>query len=270
MPTLKLDGVDLYYEVHGEGPAFLFCSGTAADGEGWKFYQVPEFSRDHRVITYDQRGTGKSPTRSDDFSTERLAADAAALLDHLDIRNAVVLGHSNGGRIGQLLTLDYPGRIAKLILASSGGTNAIRRNGISVSMCADLVEKGYERHRRDHFIDAGFTKAYVEKYPDKVERYLQGKLAHLPPLEVYLGQVIGRQVYNGTHRMKDIRIPTLVMVGDDEDHGSMSGKTHLSFAGELARDIPGAKLVVMKGQGHNYHYTDPETTNRVIREFIAG
>lgn len=270
LPTLKLDETDLYYEVHGEGPAFLFCSGTAADGEGWKFYQVPEFSRDHRVIIYDQRGTGKTPVQSSDFSTERLAADAAALLDHLGANQAVVLGHSNGGRVAQLLALDYPGRVAKLILASSGGTNAKRINGISISMCTDLVEKGYLRHRRDHFIDAGFTKAYVAAHPDKVERYLESKLANLPALEVYLGQVIGRQVYNSGHRLKDIRIPTLVMVGDDEDHGSMSGMTHLSFAQDLARAIPGSKLVVMKDQGHNYHYTDPETTNRVIREFIAS
>ncbi|HWG03777.1 MAG TPA: alpha/beta hydrolase, partial [Beijerinckiaceae bacterium] len=141
MPILRLDDADLHYEVHGEGQPFLFCSATCTSGEIWKFYQVPEFSRDHRVITFDQRGTGKSPVRSKDFSTERLAADAAALLNHLDARSAIVLGHSNGGRVAQTLALDYPDLVDKLILASSGGSSAKRMNGISIDMCVDLAEK---------------------------------------------------------------------------------------------------------------------------------
>ena len=108
MLTLSLPDVDLHYDVHGDGPPFLFMSQTATSGGYWKPFQVPEFSRDHRVIIYDQRGTGRSPTRSADFSTKRLAEDAAALLEHLGVRRAIVCGHSNGGRVAQALTLDHP------------------------------------------------------------------------------------------------------------------------------------------------------------------
>ena len=73
MPNLRVDDTDLYYEVHGAGPPFLFMSQTATHGAVWKPLQVPEFARDHRVIIYDQRGTGRSSTRSTDFSTKRLA-----------------------------------------------------------------------------------------------------------------------------------------------------------------------------------------------------
>jgi pimeloyl-ACP methyl ester carboxylesterase len=270
MPILHLDDTDLYYEVHGTGQPFLFCSATSTWGEVWKFYQVPEFSRDHQVIIFDQRGTGRSPVRSSDFSTQRLAADAAALLDHLAVGPAIVLGHSNGGRVAQLLALDYPHKVDKLVLASSGGTHAARNRGISIDMCADLVEKGYERHLLDHVIEAGFTAAYHAAHPDEVKRFFEVRLGNLPSLRVYLGHVVGRQEYNSGDRLKSLNVPTLVLIGDDEDHGSLSGTTHFEFAQALARDIPGAKLVVLEGQRHYYYFSAPEETNKAIRNFLSG
>ena len=69
MPILKLPDVDLYYESQGAGRPFLFNAATATWGELWKFHQVADFSRDHQVIIFDQRGTGRSQVRSTDFST---------------------------------------------------------------------------------------------------------------------------------------------------------------------------------------------------------
>jgi len=55
MPYLRLEDTEIYYEVHGDGPPFLFCSVTGLDHQAWKFHQVPEFSRDHKVIVFDYR-----------------------------------------------------------------------------------------------------------------------------------------------------------------------------------------------------------------------
>ena len=268
MPILHLDDADLSYETYGQGQPFLFCSATSTSGEVWKLCQVPEFSRDHQVIVFDQRGVGRSPARSKDFSTKRLAADAAALLAHLKAPPAIVLGHSNGGRVAQVLALDYPDKVSKLILASSGGTH--RNKGIPISICLDLAEKGYERMLRDHAIEAGFTKAYAASHPQEMERFLKVRLADPPPLEIYLRHVIGRQEFDGSGRLKDIAVPTLVLVGDDEGHGRSEGASHLDFAKKLAGEIPGAKLVVLPGQAHYYYFSDAERTNRIISEFIAG
>lgn len=269
MPVLELDDADIYYEATGEGPAFLLNSATSTPGDVWKFYQVPEFSRDHLVITYDQRGVGKSPARSKDFSVSRLAADAAALLAHLDCGPAIVLGHSNGGRIAQSLALDYPHSVSHLILASSGGTHSTEK-GIPISVCMDLVEKGYERSLREHAIEAGFTKAYVAAHREEVERFLAVRCADPPPLEIYLRHVMGRQEFDSKGRLKTLKVPTLVMIGDDEGHGRLGLESHLTFAEMLAAEIPGAKLVILSGQGHYYYYSDPQTTNRTIREFLGA
>ncbi len=59
MPTLKLKDAEIYYEVHGDGAPLLFCNVTGLDHQAWKFHQVPEFSRDHKVILFDYRGTGE-------------------------------------------------------------------------------------------------------------------------------------------------------------------------------------------------------------------
>ncbi len=268
MPILKLEDVDLHYKVFGAGPAFLFIAATAWPGAPWELHQAPEFSRDHRVIIYDQRGTGSSRTSSKDYSTRRLAQDAVALLDHLGIDRAIVCGHSNGGRVAQLLAIDFPDRVGKLILASAGATHSSK--GIPLNLCLELVEQGYERHIRNSAIRTGCTKEFHAAHPDRVEAFLAIRTANLPSLETYLGYVIGRADSDTSARLDQIRSPTLVLVGEDEDHGSDSGDTHLYFARILARDIPNARFVMLPGEGHHYLFYSPEKTNTVIREFLSN
>lgn len=268
MPILHLSDVDMRYETYGEGTPLLLIAGTATHGEVWKRHQVPEFSRDHLVIIYDQRGTGKTTTSSKDFSTKRLADDVAALLDHLGARKAIVLGHSMGGRIAQILALDYPEKVGKLILASSGASFPTR--GIPLGMCLQLVEKGYDRYQREHAIEVGFTKAFVAAHRDIVEQFLAVRLADPPPLETFLRLVIARTEADTSARLKDIHVPTLVTVGDDEGHADASGVSHMSSSEVLAHGIPGAKLVVLPGQGHYYPFVDAQTLHKAVREFLAG
>jgi pimeloyl-ACP methyl ester carboxylesterase len=265
MPFLKLKDLQLYYEVHGAGLPFLFISETACHGEVWKTYQVPEFSRDHRVIIYDQRGTGRSGQPSSQFTTQTLADDAAALLGHLRADQAIVYGHSMGGRVAQLLALDHPQKVGKLILASSGASHSTR--GIPLKMCLELVEKGYERYAREHAVRIGFTEKFVKEHPEQVEKFLKVRLTNLPPLECYLMYVNARQEHETSGRLKDIRVPTLVTVGDDEAK-TTSDISHSKSAEILAGGIPNAKLVIFPDSGHYYFFAKPELTNKTIRDFL--
>ncbi|MCZ6452358.1 MAG: alpha/beta fold hydrolase, partial [Deltaproteobacteria bacterium] len=120
MPYLDLKDIKLYYEAYGEGPTILFISETACDGAVWKLFQVPEFSRDHRVIIFDYRGTGRSGKPPIKYTTKMFVDDIVALLDHLGAEDIIVCGHSLGGRVAQLLALEYPRKVKQLILASSG------------------------------------------------------------------------------------------------------------------------------------------------------
>jgi len=266
MSYLTLKDAEIYYEVHGDGPAFLFCSVTGLDHQAWKFHQVREFSRDHKVIIFDYRGTGKSSKAIQQYSIKMFTDDAAALLDHLDVKQAIVCGHSMGGVVAQLLALDYPSKVKKLILASSGSSHPAA-HGIPFAMCRDMVRKGFEGYIREHTIETGWTKEFVASHPDLIEKFLQVRMSGIAPLENYLYFVLARQDHDHTARLKEIRVPTLVLVGDDEKHGA-SDKTHWHSAHELAREIPNAKLVVLTREGHHYLATNPDEAHKAIREFI--
>jgi aminoacrylate hydrolase len=267
VPLLDLGDADLYYETYGEGTPFVFCTATATHGEVWKHHQVPEFSRDHKVIIHDQRGTGRSKLHSKDVSTKRLADDIAALLDHLGARKAVVLGHSIGGRVAQILALDHPDKVGKLILASTGASFPGR--GIPLKMCLELVEQGYEPYLRDHSLEVGFTREFVATHREIVEEFLKVRLADPPPLETFLRFVVARQETDTSGRLKDIKVPTLVMVGEAEGEPDASGISHMTSSEVLARGIPGAKFVTLPGQGHYYPFVEPLPFHAAIRRFLA-
>lgn len=266
MPAFTIDDVDIHYETFGDGPAMLFIAGTAWPGTTWKLHQVPEFSRDHRVIIYDQRGTGASSAGRHDFSTERLAADVAALLDHLGINSSIICGHSNGGRVAQMLALEYPAKVSKLVLLSSGASHR-GHTGVSIPMIVKLVELGYREYERTTHIKTGCTAAYYAANSAKVDNFVESVLAELVPLEVMLHHAAGKS--DTTSRLGEIRVPTLVVVGDDETHGIV-GTSHFEFAQTLAQRIPNAQLVVLPGEGHHYPYYSPEKMHAAIREFLAS
>ncbi len=268
MPYLKREDAEVYYEVHGQGPPFLFCSVTGCDHQAWKFHQVAEFSRDHRVIIFDYRGTGQSSKTVQKYSIKMFTEDAAAILDAVKAEPAIVCGHSMGGVVAQLLALDYPHKVKKLILASSGSAHP-GAHGIPLGTCRDMVRLGFERYIREHTIETGWTRAFAASHPDLIENFLRVRMCGIAPLENYLHFVLARQEHDHTDRLKDIHVPTLVLVGDDEHHGA-ADTSHWQAAHQLASKISNAKLVVLPGEGHHYLATNPERAHRAIREFIAS
>jgi 3-oxoadipate enol-lactonase len=269
MPMIKRNEVEIYFETHGQGVPMMFFSETACAGDVWNIFQVPEFCRDHKVITHDYRGTGRSTKPAVQYSTQDFVDDAVAILEHLNAEPAIVCGHSMGGRIIQLLALKYPARVKKLIIASSGAGHPGMAKGIPLQLCKEMVELGYERYVRDHTLAVGWTPAYVKHSRDKVEHFLNVRLANLPPLESYLRHVIARQEHDTRDRLRDIKLPTLVMVGSD-DHVSSTGRSHRKEADILARGIANATFVEIPGEAHNYFFTSPDAAHRAIRSFLAA
>ena len=267
MPILQRDDVDLYYEVTGEGRPFVFISETACDGEVWKMYPVPEFSRDHMCITFDYRGTGRSGKPSIPYTTDMFAEDVAAVMDHVGASDAVVCGHSMGGRVAQLLALDHPGKVSRLILASSGASFPDTK-GIPLKLATQMVEMGYERYVSESSVAVGFTEDVRQAAPRTRSRhYLDVRMANPCPPEFYLRHVIARQQHDTSHRLKDITVPALILVGED-DRSVTSDMDHRTSADILAAGIPGARLVILPGERHSYFFANPEASFQAIRDFL--
>lgn len=264
----KSGGAEIYYETHGEGQALVFFSETACDGQIWKLYQVPEFARDHRVIIHDYRGTGRSSKPSADYTTRIFCDDLMAILEDLKVERAIVLGHSMGGRVAQLMALEYPERVSKLILASSGASFP-GAAGLPLTMCKEMIEWGYATYVREHTLEVGFADEFVKRNPARVERFFQARLENLCPVEFYLRHVLARQSHDTSARLKDIRVPTLVMVGELEADPK-AAISHRTSSEILAKSIPNASFVILPGQKHNYFASAPEEAHRVIREFLRS
>lgn len=266
MPTVKVRDAEIYYEVFGQGQPFTFFSETACDGQIWKVFQVPEFAKDHMVIVHDYRGTGKSSKPSVEYTTRMFCDDAVAVLDELKVKDTIVLGHSMGGRVAQLLALEYPERVKKLILASSGASFP-GPAGLPLTMCKEMIEWGYEKYIREHTLQVGFTPDFARNQPDRVEAFFRARLANLCPVEFYLRHVLARQSHDTSRRLSAISVPTLVMVGEREG-GPDIVMSHRMSSDILAKGIPGARFVLLADQKHNYFASAPEETHRVIRQFL--
>jgi pimeloyl-ACP methyl ester carboxylesterase len=194
------------------------------------------------------------------------AQDVIALMDHLKADDAIVVGHSMGGRVAQLLALDYPNRVKRLVLASTG-SHFPKTKGLPLKICKEMIEWGYEKYERDHSILVGFTDEFVKTHPERVERYLKIRMQNLCPVELYLRHLLARQSHDTSGRLKEIRQPTLILVGED-DRNMTSEVNHRMSSDVLAKGIPNSKLVVLPNERHSYFFANPDAAHKIIREFI--
>ena len=177
MPTQHLPtGIDLYYECHGEGEPLVLIPGTGFPADIWRLYQIPELSKSLQVIVFDPRGCGRSTHYQGVYTIEQMAADVIALLYHLHIDAAHVLGHSMGGRIGLSMALDWPGHVKSLIMAASGSGPMARPSsrglpGLAYDFVRRLRGASFEEHVRHAIKESNnhFTADFRQSHPEVVE-----------------------------------------------------------------------------------------------------
>src|SRR5262252_250382 len=273
MPQIDLPtGVSLYYETHGQGEPVVLIPSTGFSAEAWKPSQMP-LARSTQLIIHDPRGCGRSIATQQVYTIDQIANDVDALLDHLGIKKAHLVGHSMGRRIALEMALNFPGRVKSLIMAASGSGQAARPGpdcipGLPHWLVIRLVEKGFENALREEFCDtsAFFTDAYRKQHPDKVEEFFQLAWATHSKLSEYIHLIIARHNWEATHRLGDVRCPTLVLIGDNDSARS----NHLAQADTLKNRIVNAELQVLKGQSHGFFWQAPEETNETILSFVTG
>ena len=268
MTSAHNKNIDIHFETHGSGTPLLLFSETACAGDIWNTFQVPEFCRDHLVITHDYRGTGKSSRPTEQYSCDDFVDDAVAILDQLNAGPAILLGHSMGGRVALLMALKYPERVKKII-AASVGPGVANAPPIPFKMCKEMVEWGYEKYVREHTLEVGWPPEYIQRHPDRVEHFLRIRMNNLPSLDDYLRHVVARQACDISARLHEIQQPTLVLVGD-KDHGSATGASHRVASEAMAKALPNSTYAVIANEAHNYFMTNPDEAHRIIREFLGS
>ena len=198
---VKVDDVNLYYELYGAGDPLVLVAGTGISLAPWRLSQVPEFSKHYQVLIYDHRGLGRSDKPDMHYTTRLFAKDCVGLMDALGIKKAHMLGHSMGARVCQWIALDFPQKVRSLVLSGPGSGKYSEKledypRGVPMDAALEMIEKGYEKYQRDHWGPGFmFSESFVKEHPDVVKKYQELIVDEVPPLKCYLRHVVARQCH---------------------------------------------------------------------------
>ncbi|WP_040204616.1 alpha/beta fold hydrolase [Neobacillus jeddahensis] len=264
MPITKSNGIDLYYEVHGEGEPLLLIMGLSLNSKSW-FRTVPALSKDYQVIIFDNRGVGLSSKPNTPYSIELMAEDARSVLDAVGVESAHVYGISMGGMIAQKLAIKHPQRIKSLILGctTSGGVNHVQP-GADVSML--MLSRGSSTATPEEMAWATapilYSQAFIEKHHDLVAEDIQKRIELPIQPYAYMLQLQACLAHDCYNEIDQIQIPTLVIHGDsDRLVPYENGIT-------LAEKIPNAEFLTIEGAGHIYVTEANDFVNKRVLEFL--
>lgn len=263
MPLAPIRDILMYYEEAGSGEPLLLIAGLGADLQTWRF-QVADLSKSFRVITFDNRGAGRSSAPDRPYTISAMAADAVALLDHLGIAKANVVGWSMGGFIAQELAIEHPTRVSKLVLVATSATlDGQVRARIAGNMNIRRSNLSREQQAR---IDAPwlFSAALLDD-ADRYERSIQNGLSnpYAQQDHAYIRQCQAALNWEGTvDRAAKIACPTLV-VAAREDIAIPARLTD-----QLAKLIPGATQLQLPG-AHASCIEFPREYNAAFVDFLA-
>lgn len=257
MPIAAVNGIEISYKIDGQGYPLVMIMGFSSPRSGWSS-QVPFFKKHFQVITFDNRGVGKSDKPAGPYTTRMMADDTVALMDHLGIKKAHIVGGSMGGMIAQELAINYPERVSKLVLA-----------------CTYCCKQGQSGDTKEQ---AELTKLPPKKMPAAMARlacnkpfykFMVGTMAAIQLNFMSAAANVGIQGqtaacfnHNTLDRLPVIKAPTLVIVGT-EDHLITPTSSDV-----IAQHIPGAKLVKVEGGSHMFFMENKKEFNQKVLDFL--
>ena len=266
MPLASVSGRKLYYEVHGDapGPPLVLVSGMAGSCRGWRVLQVPDLSRERRVVIFDHRGVGESEDPGGAFDTGDLADDAVGLLDALEIERADVLGAFLGGMVAQQLALRHPRRLGRLVLAGTFARPDARRR-LLLEKWRDMARAGTsaEVFLRERLVWTLGDETLEQA--DLVEGLSRAFPGDGPAIdsELFARQCEAALAHDTADRLREIQAQTLVLCGRQDR------LTPPKFHRELADEIPDARLVTFPHGAHLVIAECAEAFNRTVAQFLG-
>ena len=269
MPTLAVDGRELYYVVEGDGPAVVLVHSAIADHSLWDA-QVEALAPRFRVVRYDVAGFGRSPLAAGPFSQ---LDDLHALVGHLALDRAALVGNSYGGRIALEYALAHPEMVDRLVLVAAGlpdhdWSDEMQRVDAEEER---LFEAGDFEGAAD-----GQLRFWVDgprRAPEAVDPELRERFRRMILRSYELYAEAAKDGEPGpvrwldppaSERLRELRIPTLLVVGD-ADASDM-----LALAERFEREIAGARTAVVPGAAHGLPLERPDELNRILLDFLAA
>jgi len=258
MPKVRANGINLYYEPHGRGEPLLLIAGLGATCELWD-NQVPLLAREFQVITFDNRGAGRSDKPQEPYSVALFADDTAGLMDTLGLDSAFVYGESMGGLIAQEFGVRHPQRARALVLGCTtfGGPNSVPLSPEAASTLSSLASAATNAGL-EPALRVFISPQFLGRDRDEAVRCLRSYLDHRPPADAYGRQLAACLTFDFYNQLPRIQAPTLVINGED-DALIPSENSRI-----MAERIPDAELVLFPDAGHLYFDELPEESAKTV------
>lgn len=265
MPTVKVNDINIYYEIHGDGFPLVMIRGLSSDVHRWPLNFIDMISKNFKTILFDNRGAGRTDKPDIEYSVKIMVDDTIGLMDALNVDQAHALGISGGGYIAQQMGLSYPQRIKKLVLCSTsaGGTKNVFPTGEALEFLMGDWRKLTPEEVIRKSIPFIFTEEFIRNKKEHVENYIQRALMTPASPTGASRQKEAMVSYRGGRELKKLTIPTLIL------HGKEDILIPTKNGEILAGLIPGAKLVLFDKIAHGLFSHEIELVAKTIIGFLG-
>jgi non-heme chloroperoxidase len=267
------DGVEIFYKDWGSGQPIVFSHGWPLSADDWDAQLMFFLSHGYRVIAHDRRGHGRSTQTADGHDMDHYADDLATLTVHLDLKNAIHVGHSTGGgEVAHYLGRHGESRVAKAVLISAvppimvktagnpGGLPKEVFDGLQATLAANRAQFYRDLPAGPFY---GFNRPGAKVSEGVIQNWWrQGMMGGI---KAHHDGIVAFSQTDFTPDLKKISVPTLVMHGDDDQIVPYADSGPLT-----AKLVKGATLKTYKGFPHGMCTTEADTINRDLLAFIKG
>lgn len=262
MPKIKINDINLYYEIHGKGQPIVFISGFVADHTNWGTV-FSDFAKNYQVITFDNRGTGQSDAPDYPYTIEMMAKDVVDLCQSFGLNSVHCVGNSMGGSIVQMLAYKYPAFTKTATICNSAikfGTKA----GL-------MVETNTALRQANVPLEICLKKTLCELFsanflsqPGMVDALLNLLTNNPYPItdQGYFSQLNAIGTFDSKDWVSKITVPSLVIYSNEDQF------VDIDTSITLANAIPNAKNFCFDKAGHLPHIEQPDLFIKVVNNFI--
>jgi len=260
MPEILANGIQLYYELHGpeDGEVIVLSNGIMMSTAAWG-YQTAALSKHLRVLLYDCRGMWRSEHPKGPYSMEQHADDLAALLDGLQIKKAHIAGISYGSEISMVFALRYPEKTKTLIVMDgvSQVDPLLYAQTLPWRIAAERKDAELLLRTSVHY---NYSEGWIAVHQAAIEASIS-RFAELD-MDALVELMKSFQNYYITDQLGSIKIPTLVVIGEDD---LIKGRKYSDI---IVRQIPQAEYAVIPGSGHALCLDKPDILNSLLIGFV--
>ncbi|MEM6461334.1 MAG: alpha/beta hydrolase [Pseudomonadota bacterium] len=264
------DGTEIFYKDWGTGQPIIFSHGWPLSADAWDAQMLYFSQKGYRVIAHDRRGHGRSAQPFDNNTMDRYADDLAELIEHLDLQNAILIGHSTGGgEVARYIGRHGNGRVAKVVLVGAVPPimlkSASNPNGTPIDVF-DGIRAGVANNRSQFYRDLtmsfyGFNRDGVQDSEGLRDSFwLQGMAGGIKGQYECIHEF---SEVDYTDDLRAIKVPTLIIHGDDDQIVPLAASGQLSAA-----IVENATLNIFEGGSHGLAQTEPGKFNTAVENFL--